>query len=71
MKWNLPEEIRHLREEKKTKKYIIQTLIENQNNSLKHIKSTAGNHSEIFSMQHAKGDNFITPRHYIKIFNAC
>ena len=42
------EEIHHLREENKTKKCIIQTLMENQNNLLNRIKSTDGNHSEMF-----------------------
>ena len=46
----LNKEIRHLREENKTK---IQTLMENQNNLLKRIKSIDGNHSEMFSTQHA------------------
>ena len=40
--------------------------MENQNNLLKRIKSIDGNHSEMFSMQHAQSDNFITPRHYFK-----
>ena len=59
------EEIRHLREEK-TKKCIIQTLMENQSNLPKRIKSIDGNHSEMFSMQHAQSDNFITPRHHFE-----
>ena len=46
----LNKEIRHLREENKTK---IQTLMENQNNLLKLIKSIDGNHSEMLSTQHA------------------
>ena len=40
----LTEEIRHLREENKTKNCIIQTLMENQNNLLKRIKSIDRNH---------------------------
>ena len=32
---------------------MIQTLMENQNNLRKRIKSIYGNHSEIFSMQQA------------------
>ena len=35
-------------------------------NVLKYIKSIDGNHSEMFSTQHARSNNFITPRHYIK-----
>ena len=62
----LTEEIRHLREENKTKNCIIQTLMENQNNLLKRIKSIDENHSEMCSTQHAQSDNFITPRHYVK-----
>ena len=62
----LIEEIRHLREENKTKNCIIQTLMENQNNLLNRIKSIDGNHSEMFSTQHAQSNNFITPRHYSK-----
>ena len=62
----LTEEIRHLRKENKTKNCIIQTLMENQNNLLKRIKSIDENQSEMFSTQHAQRDNFITPRHYIK-----
>ena len=63
---HLTEDIRHLREESKTKNCIIQTLMENQNNLLKRIKSIDENQSEMFSTQHAQRDNFITPRHYIK-----
>ena len=59
------EEIRHLREEK-TKNCITGTLMENQSNLLKRIKSIEGNHSEMFSMQQAQSDNFITPRRYFK-----
>ena len=62
----LTEEIRHLRERTKQKNCIIQTLIENQNNLLKRIKSVDRNHSEMFSTQHAQSDNFITPRHVVK-----
>ena len=62
----LTKEIRHLREENKTKKFIIQTLMGNQNNLLKRIKSIDGNDSEMFSTQHAQSDNFITPRHHVK-----
>ena len=40
--------------------------MENQNNLLERIKSVEGNHSEMFSTQHAQSDNFITPRHYVK-----
>ena len=40
--------------------------MENQNNLLKRIKSIDGNHSKMFSTQHAQSDNFITPRHYVK-----
>ena len=40
--------------------------MENRNNLLKSIKSIDGNHSQMFSTQHAKSDNFITPRHYVK-----
>ena len=40
--------------------------MENQNNLLKGIKSTDGNHWEMFSTQHAQSDNFITSRHYFK-----
>ena len=54
----LTQEIRHVREENITKKSIIQTLMENQNNLLKRIKSIHGNHSEKFSAQHAQSDNF-------------
>ena len=50
---HLTEEIRHLREESKTKKYIIPTLIENQYHLLKRIKSIDENQSEMFSTQHA------------------
>ena len=63
---HLTAEILHLREESKTKNCIIQTLMENQNNLLKRIKSIDENQSEMFSTQHAQRDNFITPRHYIK-----
>ena len=64
------EEIRHLREEK-TKNCITGTLMENQSNLLNNqsnlrIKSIEGNHSEMFSMQQAQSDNFITPRRYFK-----
>ena len=62
----LIEEIRHLREENKTKNCIIQTLMENQNNLLNRIKSIGGNHSKMFFTQHAQSNNFITPRHYSK-----
>ena len=62
----LIEEIRHLRDENKTKNCIIQTLMENQNNLLNRIKSIDGSHSEMFSAQHAQSNNFITPRHYSK-----
>ena len=58
----LTEEIRHLREESKTKNSIIQV----QNNLLKLIKSIDGNHKEMFSTQHAQSDNFITNRNYVK-----
>ena len=61
----LTKEIHHLREENKTKNCIIQTLMKNQNNLLKRIKSIDGNHAKMFSMQHAQSDNFITPRHYV------
>ena len=64
------EEIRHLREEK-TRNCITETLMENQSNLLKRIKSIDGNYSEMFSMQHAQSDNFITPRHYFKNSDAC
>ena len=60
------EEIHHLREEKKTKSCIIQTLMENQNNLLDRIKSIDGNHSKMFPTQHAQSNNFITPRHHSK-----
>ena len=40
--------------------------MENQSNLLKRIKSIEGNHSEMFSMQQAQSDNFITPRRYFK-----
>ena len=40
--------------------------MENQSNLLKRIKSIEGNHSEMFSMQEAQSDNFITPRRYFK-----
>ena len=40
--------------------------MENQNDLLRRIKSIDGNHSEMFSTQHAQSDNFITPRHYVK-----
>ena len=40
--------------------------MENQNNLLNRIKSIDGNHSEMFSTQHAQSNNFITPRHYSK-----
>ena len=53
-------EIRHLREENKTKSCIIQTLMENQ------IKSIDGNRSEMVSTQHVQSNNFLTPRHYVK-----
>ena len=62
----LTEEIRHLREENKTKICIIETLMEIQNNLLKLIKSIEGNHSEMFFKQHARSDNFITARNYVK-----
>ena len=63
----LTEQIRrHLRQESKTKKFIVQTLIDFQNNLLKRIKSSDGSHSEILSMQYAQSDNFIIPRHYVK-----
>ena len=62
----LTEEIRHSREENKTKNCIIQTLMKNQNNLLKHINSIDRSHSEMCSMQYAQSDNFITPRQYIK-----
>ena len=52
----------HLREENKTKNCITQTLMENQINLLKRIKSIDGNHIEMFSTQHAQSDNFITPK---------
>ena len=45
-------------------------LMENQNNLLKRIKSIDGNHSEMFSTQHAQSENFITPRHYCKNYDA-
>ena len=60
----LTEEIRHIREEKKTKNCMIQRLMENENNLLKRIKSADGNNLSIFSTQSAQGNNFITPRHY-------
>ena len=60
----LIEEIRHLREENKTKNCIIYTLMENQNNLLNRFKFIDGNLSEMFSTQHAQSNNFITPRHY-------
>ena len=64
----LTEEICHLREENKIKScVIIQTPMENQNHILKRIKSIDGNHSEIFSTQHAQSDNFIPSKHYVKI----
>ena len=66
----LTEEICHLREENKTKSCIIQTLKENQINLLKRIKSIDGNHSEMFSTQHAESDNFIIPRDYVKNLDA-
>ena len=62
----LIEEIRHLREENKTKNCIIQTLMENQNNLLNRIKSIYGNRSEMFSTQHAQSNNFTTSRQYSK-----
>ena len=62
----LTEDIHHLREEKKTKNCIIQMLMENQNNLLNRIKSTDGNHSKMFSMQHAQSNNFIASRLYSK-----
>ena len=62
----LIEEIRHLREENKKKNCIIQTLFEKKNNLLNRSKSIDGNHSEMFSTQHAQSSNFITPRHYSK-----
>ena len=40
--------------------------MENQSDLLKRIKSIEGNHSEMFSMQQAQSDNFITPRRYFK-----
>ena len=40
--------------------------MENQSNLLKRIKSIEGNHSEMFSMQQAQSDNFITPRRCFK-----
>ena len=40
--------------------------MENQNNLLNRIKSIDGNHSEMFSTQHAQSNNFTTPRHYSK-----
>ena len=45
--------------------------MENQSNLLNNqsnlrIKSIEGNHSEMFSMQQAQSDNFITPRRYFK-----
>ena len=58
----LTKENRHLREENKTKNCITQTLMENQINLLKRIKSIDGNHIEMFSTQHAQSDNFITPK---------
>ena len=45
---------------------IIQTLMENQNNLLKRIKSIDGNHSEMFSTQHTQSEKFFTTRNYIK-----
>ena len=63
---HLTEDIRHLREESKTKNCIIQTLMENQNNLLKRIKSIDENQSEMFSTQHTQNDNFITPMYYVK-----
>ena len=42
------------------------THFPNQNNLLKRIKYIEGNHSELFSTQHAQSDNFITTRHYDK-----
>ena len=63
----LTEKIRHLREENKTKNCVIQTLMENETNLLKHVKFIDGNHSEMLSAQHTQNDNFIIPRHYIKI----
>ena len=65
-KKRLNEEIRHLREESKTKNCIIQKLMENQNNLLKRIKSVEENQLEMFSTQHAQSDNFITPKHYVR-----
>ena len=62
----LTEEIRYLREENKTKHFIIQTPMKNQNNLLKNIRFIDRNHSEVFSTEHAQNDNFITPRHYVK-----
>ena len=67
----LTEEICLLREKNKTKSCIIQTLKENQINLLKRIKSIDGNHSEMFSTQHAESDNFIITRDYIKNLDAC
>ena len=55
-----------LREDNKTKNCIIQTLLENQNNLLKYIKSIDGRQSKMFPRQHAQSNNFITPRHYVK-----
>ena len=66
----LIEEIHHLSEENKTKNCIIQTLMENQNNLLNHIKSIDGNHLEMFSTQHAQSNNLINPRHYSKNYDA-
>ena len=63
----LTKEICHLREENKTKNCIIQRVMKNQNNLLKRIKSIDGNHSEMFSTQHAESENVITPRHYLII----
>ena len=40
--------------------------MKNQNNLLKRIKATDGNHSEMFSTQHAQSNNFITSGHYVK-----
>ena len=40
----LTEEIRYLREENKTKHFIIQTLMENQNNLMKSIRFIDRNH---------------------------
>ena len=67
----LTEKIPYLREENKTKNCAIQTLIENQNNLLKRIKSSDEKQLEIFSTQHTQSDNFITPRNYVKNRDVC